>query len=152
MGGGQESVFQLGDSIGRTMGISYVKPDNKQVTMNTDSWKMAYELALKAIESGILYRETPAAMVESVSIEDFLLRDPFIAGRVAMTIDGSPLAEQIKQAQGMVADKAVSNWDLVTMPRNTQELRLRAMQAAAFQPAKPILKIIKDITCKLTMD
>ncbi|NQX59961.1 ABC transporter substrate-binding protein [Paenibacillus qinlingensis] len=121
MGEGQENLFQLGDTIGRTRGLSYVNSLTKQITINTESWNEVYETALKAFKSNAIYHEDPPTTNGPVTMEEFLLRDPFIAGKVAMTIDGSTLMETIKQAQRTAPDKAVSHWDMVTMPVNPQE-------------------------------
>ncbi|MGO4547317.1 ABC transporter substrate-binding protein [Paenibacillus sp. 2TAB23] len=121
LGGGQESLYKLGDIIGHTMGLSFVKPAQQQVTVNTESWKMVYEMAHKALTSGALYRETAPSAAGGTTLEIFLLRDPFVAGRAAMAIDGSPLVDQIIQAQAMLPDKALSNWDVVTMPVNPSD-------------------------------
>ena len=48
------------------------------------------------------------------------LRDPFISGKLAMKIEGAYLMDQIKEAQTAVKDKAIKNWDMVTMPVDPQ--------------------------------
>ena len=54
--------------------------------------------------------------------EDYLLRDPFISGRLAMSIGDFNYISQIKQASNneQVKDKVVKNWDLVTVPVGAQ--------------------------------
>ncbi|MFB9278850.1 extracellular solute-binding protein [Cohnella cellulosilytica] len=52
--------------------------------------------------------------------EEYLLQDPFISGKTAMSIDGNSLIAMIKEAQTVLGDKAVKNWDVVTMPVDPQ--------------------------------
>ncbi|OUM95370.1 MAG: hypothetical protein A9Z00_08430 [Thermobacillus sp. ZCTH02-B1] len=107
-------LFQLGQRIGMSLGLREVNPADMRVLVDSDSWARVYELALGAMRSGALYK------IESTSFEggydEFLLRDPFISGKAAMTIDGAYLMQQIREAQDYIPDKAVKNWDLVTVP------------------------------------
>ena|GEM_PF-115036 len=107
-------MHQLGMRIGMSMGLREIDPTGTRVLIDSDSWAQAYELALKALKSGTLYQ------AEFTDFEgdygNYLLRDPFISGRAAMTIEGTYMMHQIREAQDYVPDKAVKNWDLVTLP------------------------------------
>nr|AYQ74683.1 extracellular solute-binding protein [Cohnella candidum] len=117
MGYSATDLYQLGNMIGLTKNLNIVDAGAKNVTVNTDAWKKTYETALNAWKSGALYTEDPNQMSDGpMQYEDYLLRDPFIGGKVAMTFEGTYLMDQIKQAQNVVKDKAVKNWDIVTMP------------------------------------
>ena len=121
--GYNSDLYQFGQMIGASQGLSFVNPTTMQMTINTDSWKAAYESAQMAIKSGTLYTEDQNAMMSgSNTYESFLLKDPFIGGKVAMTMDANYLMDQIKQAKGnkAVKDKVIQNWDLVTIPVNPQ--------------------------------
>lgn len=109
-------LWQLGTLIGSTLNLNIVDPAGTQVTINSDAWKRVFETADRAIDSGSLYQEDRSSGGFSGSMEDYLLQDPFIGGKVAMTMDGTYIMDQIKQAQEVVKDKAIQNWDLVTMP------------------------------------
>lgn len=114
--GYRTDLFQLGNLIGTTLGLRFLNPANKQVTVSSDSWENVYELALKALKSGTLYTRDPSMPVEGSTYEEYLLSNPFIGGRAAMTIEGTYLLSQIREAAKAVPDKAVKNWDLVTFP------------------------------------
>lgn len=114
--GYQSDLFGFGQMIGSTLGLRTVNPADKRITLDSDSWVQVYELAHKALNSGALYKEDPFNFSGSMSYEDFLLRNPFISGKVAMTIEGTYMMQQIKEAANAIPDKAVSNWDLVTIP------------------------------------
>jgi multiple sugar transport system substrate-binding protein len=115
------NLYYFGLSIGQSQGLSYINPSTKQMTFNTDSWKAAFEMADKAIKSGTLYTEDPNSMMaQNSTYESYLLRDPFISGKVAMTMDGNYLMDQIKEAKNVIKEKGIQNWDVVTMPVNTQ--------------------------------
>jgi multiple sugar transport system substrate-binding protein len=121
--GYNSGLYQFGLTIGASQGLSYVNPTSMQMTINTDSWKTAFETAQLALKSGTLYEEDRNAMMsEATTYESYLLRDPFIGGKVAMTMDANYLMDQIKEAKNndTVKDKVIKNWDLVTMPVNPQ--------------------------------
>ncbi|WP_274653170.1 ABC transporter substrate-binding protein [Paenibacillus humicola] len=109
-------LYQLGSLIGSSENLSTVNPATKQVTINTPAWKKVFQTALSAMKSGTLYSETPTPTSGSTSYEDYLLQDPFIAGMVGMVLQGGYYLQQIKEAQTRAADKAIKNWDIVTMP------------------------------------
>lgn len=116
MGYSGSDLFQLGTMIGSTLNLNVVDPAGTQVTINSDAWKRVFGMADNAIDSGTLYQEDMNRGGGSMSYEDYLLQDPFIGGKVAMTMDGTYIMDQIKQAQETVKDKAIQNWDIVTMP------------------------------------
>jgi len=120
--GYQTDLYYFGMNIGSTQGLSYINAGTKQLMINSDSWKKVFELADKAIKSGTLYTDDPYRNNSSgpTTYEDYLLRDPFIGGKVAMTMDGSYLMNQIKEAKSRLKDKGVQNWDIVTAPVNPQ--------------------------------
>jgi len=109
-------LFQLGTMIGSTSNLNFVDPAGTRVTINSDAWKRTFETASTAIDSGTLYQEDMNRGGGSMSYEDYLLQDPFISGKAAMVMNGTHIMDQIKQAQEVVKDKAIQNWDIVTMP------------------------------------
>ncbi|MBW5448678.1 extracellular solute-binding protein [Cohnella sp. CFH 77786] len=117
MGYSGTDIYQLGNMIGVTQNLNIVDSGATKVTLNTDAWRKAFGTALTALKSGSLYTEDPnRGMNAPMQYEDFLLQDPFISGKAAMSMDGTYLMDQIKQAQTAVKDKAIKNWDIVTMP------------------------------------
>ncbi|RED58000.1 ABC transporter substrate-binding protein [Cohnella lupini] len=122
--GYQTNLYYFGMNIGSSQGLSYVNPTTMQMSINTDSWKAAFETANKALKSGSLFTEDPNNMnVTSTtdnSYESYLLRDPFIGGKVAMVMEGNYLMDQLKEAKNVLKDKGIQNWDVVTLPVNPQ--------------------------------
>ncbi|MFC5470305.1 ABC transporter substrate-binding protein [Cohnella suwonensis] len=118
--GYQTDLYNFGMMIGSSQGLTYINPTTKQLTLNTDSWKKAFETADKAIKSGTLYTQDPNQAANGATYEDYLLQDPFIAGKVAMLIEGNYMMEQLKEKDSRLKDKGVQNWDLVTVPVNPQ--------------------------------
>jgi len=106
----------LARQIGGTLGLSYFNVSGMRMTADSDSWIKAAETADKAIKDGFLYLGEDQTNQMYTTYEEYLLQDPFISGRMAMTIDGSYLTAQIKEAQDVLKDKALKNWDIVTMP------------------------------------
>ncbi|WP_372631838.1 ABC transporter substrate-binding protein [Cohnella sp.] len=117
--GYQADIYQFGMMIGSSLGLNYINPTTMQLSINSDSWKKAFETADKALKSGSLYAEDRNGGF-SGSYEDYLLQEPFIGEKVAMSIEGSYMMEQIKEAQTRLKDKGVKNWDIVTVPINPQ--------------------------------
>lgn len=122
-----DDLFQMASIFAASEGISYVNPAQKQVTINSDSWKNVFQTALDALSSkalfydSIMYEQSTDGPSAS-SYEDYLLRDPFVSGRLAMAIGDSSYVNQIKQASSneKVKDQIVKNWDLVTVPVGQQ--------------------------------
>jgi len=117
--GYQTDLYQFGRMVGSSLGLNYINATTKQLTINSDSWKKAFETADMAIKSGSLYSEDRSGGF-SGSYEDYLLQDPFIGQKVAMTIEGNYLMDQLKEAKTRLKDKGIQNWDIVTMPVNPQ--------------------------------
>jgi len=113
-------LYQLGMMIGNSLGLSYINPTTKQLTINSDSWKKAFDTADKALKSGSLFVEDPNNGGFSGSYEDYLLGDAFIGGKAAMVIESNYMMDQIKEAQTRLKDKGIKNWDVVTVPINPQ--------------------------------
>ncbi|QJD85345.1 ABC transporter substrate-binding protein [Cohnella herbarum] len=119
--GYQTSLYYFGLSIGTSQGLSYINPTTMQMMINSDSWKRVFEMADKAIKSGSLYIEDPNQNGGGGSYEEYLLRDAFIGGKVAMVMEGNYLMNQIKEAKNVLKEgKGVQNWDVVTVPVNPQ--------------------------------
>lgn len=118
--GYQSDPFQLGNMIATSQRLSMVNPADMKVTIDTPAWKKAFETAIDALKSDALYKQKDN--FTSGSYEEYLLSDPFIAGKAAMKVEGNYMLSQIKQAQEneQVKDKVIKNWDIVTMPVDPQ--------------------------------
>jgi len=113
------SLFNLTRVIGETKGLSYVEPDSGNVTIYTDSWKKVAQQAADAMKSGVIYQPDPDKQFRGGTMEDYYKSDPFISGKVAMTISGSYLMGTLKQAKAHLKDQ-VPEWDIVTVPVDPQ--------------------------------
>ncbi len=114
-GGGNDSWRLM--QMGAERGLSYVDPSAGKVTLNTDSWKEAANLVLKLSKSEAMFKHDPNKQSQQFkSHEDFLLRDPFIGGRVAMKIDGMHLMRELREATDVLKEKFTVDWDIVTVP------------------------------------
>ncbi|WP_054023456.1 ABC transporter substrate-binding protein [Bacillus sp. FJAT-28004] len=118
--GYREDLFDMASMFAESEKVSYVNAAKKQMTIHTDSWQAAFQQALDAEESNAIYFERlnnqDGAM--SQTYEDYLLSDPFISGRLAMTLQDTNYINQIKQASDYpsLKEKVVKNWDVVTAP------------------------------------
>ncbi|WP_334072080.1 MULTISPECIES: ABC transporter substrate-binding protein [Paenibacillus] len=103
-GFGGDYGFQLQDMVGmiaRTHGIKEVDPKTKKVTVNTEGWKKAYQLALDAVESKAIYNPQDGGF-QGGTMEEFYQSQPFLMGRMAMTTDSSNFLQNLKEAKGRI--------------------------------------------------
>ncbi|NIK78445.1 multiple sugar transport system substrate-binding protein [Paenibacillus castaneae] len=125
--GYNEDLFDIASTFASSEGVSYVNASQKKMTINSDSWRNAFQNALDAINSKALFFESSmysedGNMAMGSTYEDYLLRDPFVSGRLAMAIGDNYYINQIKQAleNEKIKDQVVKNWDLVTVPVGQQ--------------------------------
>ncbi|MHA7966359.1 ABC transporter substrate-binding protein [Paenibacillus sp. CAU 1782] len=117
-------LSEISQLLASSEGITYIIPKSKQLTINTDGWKRILETSLDAINSKALYFEDRNnwGMSGGMSMDDYYMQNPFLAGRLAMTVDHNYLMQQIKEAQqySQNKDQIVSDWDVVTVPVSAQ--------------------------------
>lgn len=122
--GWNDELFQLASTLASAQGLNYVNAENKQMTINSDSWKNVIQTADDMIKSDVLYFESKYQDMNNMgsTYEEYLLRDPFLSGRLAMTIGETYLINQIKEAKNYLEDPSVivSDWDMVTPPVSNQ--------------------------------
>ncbi|MHA6480636.1 extracellular solute-binding protein [Paenibacillus sp. strain BS8-2] len=103
--------------------LKYVDTKSKKMTIDTDGWRNVVQSSLDAIQSNALYFESMnQGMMSSGSYEDYILQDPFMGGRLAMTLDHTYLMQRMNEAKDMIKEEGVliSDWDIVTMPVSAQ--------------------------------
>lgn len=97
------TMEELASSIAATQGLKFINTDTMQVTLNTDSWKQAYKLAMDAIDSQAIYTPSDTSFTGG-SMEDYYKSQLFLMGRMAMTIEGPYLLQDLKDVQNQVND------------------------------------------------
>ncbi|WP_068783724.1 ABC transporter substrate-binding protein [Paenibacillus phocaensis] len=97
------SMDNLASTIASTQGLQFLNPDTMKVTINTDSWKQAYKLAMDALDSGAVYNPEDNGF-QGGTMEEYYKSQVFVMGRMAMTIDGVYLLSNLKQAQDSIKD------------------------------------------------
>ncbi|MBA9086806.1 multiple sugar transport system substrate-binding protein [Fontibacillus solani] len=100
---GGVTANNLADQIARTQGLQSINPDTMKITLNTDSWKQAYKLALDAIESKALYNPENGGF-QGGSMEEYYQSQPFLMGRMAMTVESAYLLQNMKEAKNAIKD------------------------------------------------
>ncbi|MEW9700994.1 ABC transporter substrate-binding protein [Paenibacillus sp. SI8] len=119
----QEGVgYQYMNTIGTTLGLSYFDGDQMKLTYHTDAWKKVLELTVDALKSGALYipKSQNADNNAPHMYEDYLKQNLFVMGKVAMTIDGNYMMQNIQEAKDRLKDVKAVNWDIVTVPVDPQ--------------------------------
>ncbi|WP_042165446.1 ABC transporter substrate-binding protein [Paenibacillus gorillae] len=117
--GYSDNLFDIASTIAGAQNLAFFNAGKKEMTINTPAWKGVFEMALDAVNSKALYFESDNRM-NGGSYEEYLLSNPFISGRAAMTLDGSYVMDQLKQAKDYLKEKdqekLIKNWDLVSVP------------------------------------
>lgn len=115
---------EITNTLATADNLKYVDTKNKKMTINTDGWKNVVQTSLDALKSEALYFESmnQGRMNGAMSYEDYLLQDPFMSGRLAMTLDSTYLIQRLQEAGNIIKDEGVlvSDWDMVTMPVSAQ--------------------------------
>ncbi|WP_166240219.1 ABC transporter substrate-binding protein [Paenibacillus turpanensis] len=112
---GMGSSFNTLIRFGMDNDLSYIDFSSNKLTLNTDSWKKVAEKTLRIAKSKATY-EPERNSGQSMNYEDYLRRDLFTTGKVAMNISGPYYMNQLKEASSVLGEEAVSDWDMVTVP------------------------------------
>ena len=97
------NLSELASTIANEQGLKFYNGQTKQITLNTDAWKNVYKMAADAIASKAIYTVTGDGF-QGGSMEDYYESQPFLMGRMAMTVDGSYILENIKRASSNMKD------------------------------------------------
>ncbi|WP_179215957.1 ABC transporter substrate-binding protein [Paenibacillus sp. MY03] len=115
---------EMSSMLASAENLKYVDTKSKKMTIDSDGWRNVVQTSLDALNSKALYFENmdQGMMGGSSSYEDYLMRNPFLSGRLAMTVDSTYLMQQIKEAKNYIKDEGavISDWDMVTMPVSAQ--------------------------------
>ncbi|MFD0694640.1 ABC transporter substrate-binding protein [Paenibacillus sp. GCM10027628] len=114
--------YQYMSSIGTTLGLSYFDPDQMKLTIQTDAWKKALQLTVDSLKSGALYNPKSQNADNNAPrmYEDYLKENLFAMGKVAMTIDGNYMMQNLQEVKDRLKDVKPVNWDIVTVPVDPQ--------------------------------
>ncbi|MGZ7445330.1 ABC transporter substrate-binding protein [Paenibacillus sp. TH7-28] len=94
---------ELSSSIAMTQGLQALNTDTKKMTINSDSWKQAFQLALDGVKSKAVYDPGENGF-SGGTMEEYYKSQLFLMGRMAMTIDGPYLLQNLKEAKNAVKD------------------------------------------------
>jgi multiple sugar transport system substrate-binding protein len=114
--------YQFMSSIGTTMGLNFINPDQMKVTVQTDAWMKAFQLTVDSVKSGALYvpkKQNTDSNTPNM-YEDYLKQNLFAMGKVAMTIDGNYMMQNLQEVKDRMKDVKPINWDIVTVPVDPQ--------------------------------
>lgn len=105
-----------------TLGLGFVDQDLTKVTFQTNGWKKAFELTVKAMQSKAFFKSSNANISSSSGGLDGLTKSNlFLSQRAAMTIDNiSLITNRLQIAKPVLKDSVITNWGVVTIPVNPQ--------------------------------
>ncbi|WP_334072079.1 MULTISPECIES: ABC transporter substrate-binding protein [Paenibacillus] len=97
------TFVQLGQQIAAAEGLSVFNKDTLKVTIDTDSWKKAYQTALDATNSGAVYNPKDGGF-QGGSMEEYYKSQMFLMGRIALTVGNTYILQSIKEVKGALKD------------------------------------------------
>ncbi|HZG87638.1 ABC transporter substrate-binding protein [Paenibacillus sp.] len=106
------NMFQFGSAEG----LIYLDPDSKKITLHTDSWKQVAERVKRIATSEAVFKQDSENPDFGGSYEEFLRRDLFLTGRIAMRPDYAYYVNQLKEAAQRLEEAKELDWDVVTVP------------------------------------
>jgi len=106
------NLFEYAVLIGGSMGLEYVDGTRMQTTIDTPQWKQVFQLVLDTMQSGVLYQGGPTPQ-PGMTYEEALKQDPFISGKVAMTVAASDMMAKLQNLPNGVTPP---RWDIVSAP------------------------------------
>lgn len=114
------SVDHLVSIISNSEGLMNVNPGTMKVTVDTDSWKKVYQLAIDADKSGAIYNPKDGGFMGG-SIEEYYQSQAFLMGRVAMMIGDPYTLQNLKLAQDTMKDYKPIDVGIVSGPVNSTD-------------------------------
>ncbi|WEK53347.1 MAG: extracellular solute-binding protein [Candidatus Cohnella colombiensis] len=91
-------------SIANTRELTLFNKESKQMTIDSEAWHNVFNTVLDAMQSGSIYAKQQSNV------------DPFLTGKVAMSIEYYFMAGRIQEAKNENQKGGVQNWDVVTVP------------------------------------
>lgn len=109
------SLSMLAQSISSAEGLTAVNPGTKKVTLNTDSWKKVYKLALDAIDSKTVYNPKDGGFMGG-SMEEYYQSQLFLMGRMAITTGDPYILQNLKEVKNSLKDYKPFELGMVSGP------------------------------------
>lgn len=106
----------LVSNISSAEGLVDINPDTMKVTVDTDSWKRVYQLAIDADKSGVVYNPEGDRGFSGGTMEEYYQSQPFLMGRVALTVGNPYMIRNLKEAKDMIKDYKPFELGIVSGP------------------------------------
>lgn len=113
------SLNSMVQTIANTQGLNDINLETLKVTVNTESWKKVYQLALDAMDSKIIYNPKPSD--GAIMMEDYFKQQLFIMGRAAITTSGSYMLQSMQQAKTAIPEYKPFELGIVAGPVDSAE-------------------------------
>lgn len=109
------TLNNLAQNISSSEGLTAVNPDTQKVTLNTDSWKKVYQLALDALDSKAVYNPKDGGFMGG-SMEEYYQSQLFLMGRIAITTGGPYTLQSLKEVKNSLKDYKPFELGIVSGP------------------------------------
>ncbi|MCM3341189.1 extracellular solute-binding protein [Paenibacillus sp. MER TA 81-3] len=109
------NFFRFIELYGSSLGLRLVDKKEQKVTFNTEAWTRFVDSTIRNARNGAIYTgERQPSEVQTY--EESLFSEPFIAGKVAMTLEYYTFVNQLNEAKQLSKNNSLPNWDVVTFP------------------------------------
>lgn len=98
------SMDQLLSMISNAEGLMNVNTDTMKVTVDTDSWKRVFQLAIDADKSGAVYNPQDDEGFTGGTMEEYYQSQPFLMGRVALMVSSPYMINNLKDVKDRLKD------------------------------------------------
>ncbi|MEX1030732.1 MAG: extracellular solute-binding protein [Paenibacillaceae bacterium] len=115
---------QVLQMVARTEGLSFLDSESMKMTFDTESYRRIFQSVVELYQSGAINPPrdyNSDGMTPMVMEQDYLMQNPFVAGKSAMVVDSPQLIQQIEQANQRVKDYKAFNYGILTAPTSSTE-------------------------------
>lgn len=110
----QSDAYNLIMMIGLQSGL--VAQTEGKASLNSPAWKTIFELVTNAAKSGTVLLPPPPDFSGGMLHEDWLMRNKFVTGKVAMTIGDISLINNLNEVAEYKKDLQF-NWEIINLPK-----------------------------------
>lgn len=109
----ESDPFSMALMIGNENGL--MAEDQGKVLIESDAWKSLFGQVVEAYKSGSVAEIPPMEMGVAYLQEDWLKRNHFVAGKVAMSLGDTSLMSRLEEAKNYFKDD-MFDWEIVSAP------------------------------------
>ncbi|GGG19443.1 ABC transporter substrate-binding protein [Paenibacillus aceti] len=110
------TIDNLISNIANSEGLMNVNTETMKVTVDTDSWKRVFQLAIDTDKAGVVFNPKGDEGFTGGSMEDYYQSQPFLMGRAAITVGYPYMLQNLKEAKERLKDYKSFELGIVSGP------------------------------------